>query len=534
MSKTLRLVVMLCLAAALLLGALPAASAEEPLRFSMRNWLKADVTDTLARVSWQEAMEAYMGREVEIDWKPVDYDSRLEADKLYLAAGKFEDVFVAQPGDQEIINQLGEAGLLVNIMDYEDLLVYYKPWLEDNNNAARVMTSDGKMYGFALGEYGTHTGNQQLFIYREDAFVEHGIKIPETQEEFYEAAKAFKELYPNSFPVGGGRGRGTNYDGYLVWLQINHTWYTMYYNGEEFIYGPAQDTEAWKATIEFLSKMYAEGLIDPELLTQSNDQCTERMLGDYHFMVPSYFAGEQAQLNNSESHPDVTWAFAPRPLSYDGRVGWKPSSLMPTYKLTPGDMNVISTKAKDIEAIVKFIDYQYSPEIMDILNWGVEGVTYTVDENGKKSFIDEIRNALQPRKAAEAYGLSVSSSSFPALREVKERNAWSGVFPSIRVYANGEYFDYDDMWKFSYDYEHQEESVFPNEIAPPIQYTEDERDFRIEVLTALDTYVKEGFMQFITGGKPIEEFEAWQQTLINVGDYETLAAMMNEKLEAFR
>ena len=536
MKKTLQRVISCVLLLALVLSVSPlvAAAEGEPLKFSMRNWEKATVEGTVVRNAWQEAIEAYMGCPVEIDWKPIDYDSRTEVDKLYLAGLKFEDVFVAQPGDQEIINQLGQAGLLVDIMEYEDLLVYYKPWLEDNNNAARVLTEDGKMYGFALGEYGTHYGNQQLFTYREDTFVEHGLTIPETQEEFYETAKALKALYPDSYPIGGGRSRGSTYDGYLVWLMINHTWFSMYYNGEKFVYGPAEDTEAWKATIEYLAKMYAEGLIDPEMLTQSNDQCTERMLNGYHFIVPSYWAGEQAQLNNTESHPDVKWAFAARPLSYDGKVGWKPGSLMPTYKLTAGDMNVISTKANDIPGIIKLIDYQFSPEIVDILNWGVEGVTYTVDENGKKTFIDEIRNAPAPRKAAEPYGVTVSASSFPAFRESKERNAWSGVFSSIRVYADGEYFDYDDMWMFSHAYEHGQESVFPNEIAPPITYSDDERDFRVETIAPLDTYVKEGFVQFITGAKPISEFEAWQKTLINVGDYATLAEMMNQKLEAFK
>lgn len=537
MRKTLRLAFTIALMASMLLALVPTAaiaSGTEPLSFSIRNWVTADVTNSIVRKAWLNAMEAYMGRPLDIQWKSIDYASRTETDKLYLAAGQFENVFIAQPGDQAVIDQLGEAGLLVNIAEYADELVYYKAWLDDNNNRARVQTADGKMYGFALGEYGTHTGNQQLFAYREDVFTKNSINIPVTQEDFYLAAKQLKELYPNSYPVGGGRFLGAKYNGYLVWLLINHTWNSIYYNGEKYVYGPANDTEAWKATITFLNRMYSEGLIDPEMITQTNDQGLERMLNGYHFMVPSYWAGELSALNHAESYPDVQWAFAARPLSYDGKVGWKPGSLRPTYKLTPGDMMVISAKAKDIKDIVKFIDYQYSPEIMDIVNWGVEGVTYTVDENGRKVFIDEIRNASAPRKAAEAYGLLVSATCFPGIRDTKERDAWSGVFPSIRVFADGEFKDYNDMWRFSYDYEHQEESVFPDEIAPPIIYTEDERNLRVETITTLETYVNESFLQFITGVKPIDEFESWQKTLSSFGDYETLLDIMNSKLEAFQ
>ena len=32
------------------------------------------------------------------------------------------------------------------------------------------------------------------------------------------------------------------------------------------------------------------------------------------------------------------------------------------------------------------IDYQYSDEMTTLLNWGVKDMTYTEDENGKKTY----------------------------------------------------------------------------------------------------------------------------------------------------
>ena len=526
MTRTTVVALVLCL----LLSLAPAGLAQaydETLSFSIKNWVKASYYDTIVHQTWMEMMAEYMGKNLDIKWVEVPYDNRSEAMKLYMAGGQYDDVFIAQ-ADKSQIQQLGDAGLLVNLMDYEDQLVYYKEWLADNYNREKLITADGAIYGFGLGEIGEHYGNQQVFAYREDVFVKEGLTIPTTQEELYDVAKKLKELYPDSYPIGGGLQNHDNdpvYTFYSVWFMMNKTHYSLYYNGEKYVYGPVDDGDAFLETLTFLNKLWAEGLIDPESLAQSNEQGYERMVNGRNFIVPDYWTGEGARINID----DVKWCYAPRPFSYTGEIGWKPGSLQPTYKLADGDMMVISAKAKNIEEIVKFIDYQYNREIVDLINWGVEGVTYTV-EDGVKKFIDEIRSAPSPRIAAEPYGLLPSSSQFPGIRAAKERNAWSGVFPGINVFANGEYFVYDDIWKFTHDYEGGQASVFPNEIAPPVQLNEDENNMRAEVLTPLNTYVRENVMQFITGEKPLSDFAAWQQTLSNVGDYEGLAAVMNGKL----
>lgn len=521
-----RKLVSLFLVVLLVLSISPAlADTPEVLSLSIKNWVKAaNWEETPVHKAWMAKMEEYLGCKLDITWNPVDYVNRTEAMNLYMAAGNFDDVFISQ-ATQEVDQQLGDAGLLVNIMDYEDQLVYYKEWLADNHNLEKLQTADGAIYGFSMGEIGEHYGNQQVFIYREDIFKKHNLTIPSTQEEFYQVAKTLKELYPESYPVGGGLANGTGYNFYTVWLMMNKTYYSMYFNGEKFVYAPVYDAEAFKETLTYLNKMWSEGLIDPEVMTQSDEQGFERMLNGRNFIVPDHWTGETARLKDD----NIKWCFAPRPTSYKGEIGWKPGSLCPTYKLNLNDMMVISTKAKNIETIVKLLDYQYCREVVDLVNWGIEGLTYNVVD-GKKVFIDEIRNAPSPRVAGEPYGILACATQFPGIRASKERGAWSGIFPGINVYANGEYFVYDDIWKFTNDYEHGQESVFPNEVAPPVQLTEDESNLKTEVITPLDTYVHESIMQFITGAKSLDEFEAWQDSLQYVGDYKTLVDLYNSKI----
>jgi len=500
------------------------------LDITVRNWVNVDHYDTIVQKKWEEMMEEYMGMKLNITWVNVPYRDYTEVTKVYQAAGQFHDIFIAI--DQYQIQELGDNGLLVNLMDYKDQLKYYQDWLDDNYNFERISTAEGKVYGFATGEIGYHTGNQQNFAYRFDIFQKHNLKIPETQNEFFEVCKKLKELYPDSYPIGGGW-PGGDYNLYTVFLMINRTYYSFYYNGEKYVYGPVDDEERFKATMEYLAKLYKAGLIDPEVFTMSRDQSLEYMTTGRNFVAPNFFMGEFSRFNNNAEHPDLLWGAAPRPLGYKGEVGWKPASQWKGYKLIPDNQNVISSKAKHPELLVKMLDYQYSPEMVELSNWGVEGVTFTRESDGTKKYVDAITKAASPRAEADKFGIQTGANTFAGIRMPKDRPAWSAVFPSVPVFADGRYFDYPDIWKFTYDYEHQEESVYPDEIAPPIRLNAEERNLRSNIKTPLDTYVKEYIVGFITGDIDLSEYDKFKNSLKNVGDYTQLLDMLNQKLAEF-
>ena len=48
------------------------------------------------------------------------------------------------------------------------------------------------------------------------------------------------------------------------------------------------------------------------------------------------------------------------------------------------------------EWIIKMIDYQYSDEMMTMMNWGEEGVTYEIKEDGTKDFTESVYNQEDP------------------------------------------------------------------------------------------------------------------------------------------
>ena len=60
------------------------------------------------------------------------------------------------------------------------------------------------------------------------------------------------------------------------------------------------------------------------------------------------------------------------------------------------------------EYAVAMIDYQYSDEMVNLMNWGVEGETYT-ETDETKTFVDDILNDATPATKSAEYGLTSSS-----------------------------------------------------------------------------------------------------------------------------
>ena len=68
-----------------------------------------------------------------------------------------------------------------------------------------------------------------------------------------------------------------------------------------------------------------------------------------------------------------------------------PTKSRVTYTDTNGTWpSVITTSCKNAEKAMDFFDFMWSDEGQILTNWGIEGVNYTIDENGKKVLKDQM------------------------------------------------------------------------------------------------------------------------------------------------
>lgn len=492
----------------------------KPLKLSiMAATFGASPAGTEVQEEWQRRMEAHIGRKLEIDWQYVPWGEYSDKFKLTLASGDLPDIMTNTDGD--LTTQYGRQGIVLDISKYlDEHAPNYKKFVDETPySKSSLYTPEGNMYFFGDGwsNKANNEGSAYGSLYRFDVFQKHNIPIPETLEQFYDAAKQLKVLYPDSYPVTSFPWPKIQ-DGLV---NIHHTSTSIYWNGKEFAFAPVEN--AYKEAIMYAAQLYKDKLLDPEIFTQSEDQVKQKATTGKSFMIPLVWYGFVDEFNSAQQ--GMEWGGSMLPANESYGVPWKLSSVEPGQRIRPYNGVLISAKTKNPELVVKMIDYQYSDEMIDLLNWGIEGKTYEV-VNGVKQLLPEIMNAPIPSKALEPFGIGGYSRAGIVFSPA-EFSSDIGKYKPMPFYAKGEYVKEKNF--IITDKLGGKESIAPMDRAPFIRLTKEEQSIRTETMTPIDTYVAEMTTKFITGEKSFDEWDSYKAELLKLGDYNAILKILNDK-----
>ena len=496
--------------------------------------------DTFVGKEWVKAMEEYLGVTLDIENREIPWrGGYLDKRDIYLASGDFADVMLVLPtSDEYQIFEIGDAGLVVDLYDYKKYTPYYDKLLDQNFGRLRGESPEGKMYAFWIGGFGTGEGTggtQQYWSYRKDTFDDLGIAFPEDLNDVYEAAKKIKSAYPSSYPVGGygGTGFGMNYTTGL--FQLNKTRQTVYFNGDKFVFGPVDDKERFKATLEYLNKMYEDGLMDPEWLSNTRDQHRAKMVnGTSHMSLMLYLWEVNDANKNSEFNGQ--WVVPKLPKNLYGETGYKFNSGAPidggigTFAGT-----TISTKAEHPELLAKMIDYQYSDEMMTLITWGIEGETFSYNSDGKAVFTEDIASITDPdENQAKLQSLGLWTGSTRGGIHFASTNHHIGVLvdDSISPSWDGKTVVQESYGTFTGRINDGFNSAFPEDegYVPPIRVSTEDKETIANIMTPIETYLTESIAKFIVGDMPISDYDKFLTELDRYGDWKTVVDIKNAAL----
>ena len=228
---------------------------------------------------------------------------------------------------------------------------------------------------------------REIPMIRMDVMEELGLESPKTFDELYDVLKAIKEAYPESYPwINPG---GVNSPSSLqpvieqmlvAWNGDVFSWDNYYtvYDAEEGKWSFALERPGFKEMIEYLTKAYAEELLDPEFLVAQSNQWEERMLNDKGFFSYAYW-------NNSDNINVKAEAA--------GKEGFKVMGILPPVKdgtasavvrQVCNNTNAISASVENPEILVQVLDYWlYSRDGTMLANAGIEDVNYVWEEPDK-------------------------------------------------------------------------------------------------------------------------------------------------------
>lgn len=320
----------------------------------------------------------------------ANYNEKL---KIILASGELPD----------LINTAGSArkfglqGAFINVKTILDKMPNLKSRIEQYPNVYQdSLATDGALYAFP--EMGMGEANRAGWMYRDDIFKKHDLRLPTNSDEFYEVLVKLKQLYPDSYPLAFRNGVGRFLWSAPQWGAEHDVYYDE--SKKVWAYGPIEDN--YKEMVSFFNKLYKEELIPPDWLTLDTKGWQDLMSTSKSFITFDYLTridGYNTPMRKED--PDYTLLYMP---PFKGGANGK-NVFKVTFSLSSASL-AASASTKNLDAIIRLMDFMYSEEGRELTSWGKEGVTFNI-VNNEKQFIDctemgDIRNK---------YGLSSPSTS---------------------------------------------------------------------------------------------------------------------------
>ena len=220
---------------------------------------------------------------LEVTTAPQDQTEADQKLNAIFASGDLPDLIIGW-GNMTLDRQLALAqqGLIVPINDYIDKygVETQRVFTEMPSAKNAVSQVDGNIYSVPdVNECYHCTHAQKMWVYQ-PWLDKLGLKVPETTDEFEQMLIAFKTKDPNGngkqdeIPLSGN----VSWHGSLADYMMNPFVYYQtvsspsgYYIENDVIKAPFVE-DGWKEGLKYLNKLYAQGLIDPQAFTNTEEQ----------------------------------------------------------------------------------------------------------------------------------------------------------------------------------------------------------------------------------------------------------------------
>ena len=373
---------------------------------------------------------------------------------------------------------------------------YYKILTEDKEFYRETVDTEGHIVSFnAYKPVGDPPFNR--FILNQDMLTELGCEIPQTVEDWENLFDKMLEkgITPYLLPS----------DGYAVQLMGMYDLYmnkgTRFYQDNGTIkFAPLEDRYLEYLTL--LHDWYEKGYISKDFSsvtgTEAQTLFDTGKIGTYmDAIVASYNRGQAQGIN-------VVAAPYPK-LEAGQQLHWDDCNVWPRVTNAPETV-VISKDCENVEAALKFLNYGYTQEGADLLNWGVEGINW--DWQGDKRVYNDLM-LNNPDFGTEEASYIYKAHFAPKI-----------VYTDVECHAN--LLKSEGALNSRLQWSEEEYRGDSSLQIPPFQMEEDDQARVAELGTPLYTYVDEMTLKFITGVEDLSKFDEFRATIRSMGIEEIL------------
>ncbi|MEC0174336.1 extracellular solute-binding protein [Paenibacillus favisporus] len=445
------------------------------------NWFTGYVKDTF---------------KLNIQWNIAPSSDSSTKQSLLLSSGNYPDAFWSGSFSPSDILKYSKQGIIVPLNSY---IEKYAPNLTKAMETApglkQAMTApDGNIYGVPSYNSCIHCYWGQKFWINTDDLNKFGLSMPTTTDELTNVLQTFKDngLIPLS---------GTS-DGFDPTIFLMNAF--IYDNGSDFFnvedgkvsYAPVQ--EGWKKGLTYIRDLYAKGLLDKQAFSQKGEVIKQLAAQNKVGVVPYLYSAGFIDTANP-NYPN--WSTVPPLKGPDG------TQYAAFSGNTPKSLTFVVTKNATEEQIVrmiKLVDFIYTPEGTQMMNFGQEGKYWTKAGDGVKGLSGE--QALFITQSDKFYSAGAKQNEgWNQMGPIFQNTTWRNGFVEAKAPFSADGLESLLMLETMKNYAgHQPKQVYPGVIwIQPQEY----QNFAL-LKTNIEQYVKQSMAQFINGSKSIEN--DWQ------------------------
>lgn len=441
---------------------------------------------------------------INVKFDLIPFENLTEKRNLALAGGDYPDAFYSARVPAADLMKYGAQGTFIKLNDLIDQYApNFKALMEKYPELKKGLTMpDGNIYSFPSfysPEFLPMLIGTPLWV-KQDWLDKLGMKEPTTTEEFYQYLKAVKETDLN----GNGKKDEIPYAGAGInplieqlrgaWgfgnRGLGHKYVDVDPNTNELRF--FRTDPKYKEVIEYVRKLYTEGLIDNEVFTIKTSALYAK--GQEGIFGATINPSPVTQMNQ-------TGYFGLGALK--GPHGDQMYSHIKVPVVWPGAF-VITDKNQHPEATVRWIDHFYGDEGATFYFMGLEGETYRKTADGELEFVEEITknpNGLTMDQALAKY-ITWLGGSYPGYVQQKYFKGSETLLGPVEVGKKAEPHKVPELW-----------SAF--------NFTEEETDFMSTVGTDMSTFIEEMEAKFITGAAPMSDWDKYvaQVEKLGVSEY---------------
>lgn len=434
---------------------------------------------------------------IHIEWEMIPQEFVAERRNIIMASGELPDAFMRCDFPATDLEDYASQGMFVKLDDYiEQYAPNFKAALEEYPDVdSGIRMSDGGIYSFPYIVSASSPHILKLF-FNQNSLEATGQELPTTTDELYEVLKAIAGYDLNGNGMQDEIPLTGSIDDILTMLYgawglesrgSAHPYVDMDESGTvRFI----PTSEEYKEVLQYVAKLYEEKLLDLDTFTM-----------DY---VKLGAKGEEGRVG---SFVALNHSFMGQNYQ-DDYVGLETALTGPsgvqTVVSSPNVSNIgafiITSANQHIEETIRWVDYFYGEEGMNMYFMGEEGVSYEITEDGSYEYLPNVTNNPNGLSYEQAVSLYVPWAGGCNPTIAGENNFKGAAMTGISLETANALAPYT------------------NEIIWPLfTYSSENNQTMATLSSDIETYVTEMRAQFITGKKPFSEWDDYVAEFNNIG-----------------